>query len=100
MACLTASVISSAGSAPATTVWEYVATSRNAPVRSRSWNAPRPATDDGTCPEIASTGERSTFASYRPVSRFVDPGPAMAKQAAGLPVSFPYAEAANAAAPS
>ena len=31
--------------------------------RSRSWNAPRPRTFDGTCPEIASTGARSTLAS-------------------------------------
>ena len=31
--------------------------------RSRSWNAPRPSTFDGTCPEIASTGARSTLAS-------------------------------------
>ena len=39
------------------------ATSENAAVRSRSWNAPRPRTFDGTWPEIASTGARSTFAS-------------------------------------
>ena len=31
---------------------------------------------------------------------FVDPGPAIAKQAAGRPVSLPYALAANDAAPS
>ena len=46
------------------------------------------------------TGAWSSLASYRPVSRFVEPGPAMAKHAAGRPVSLPYALAANAAAPS
>ena len=32
---------------------------------------------------MASTGARSTAASYRPVRRFVEPGPTMAKQPAG-----------------
>ena len=34
------------------------------------------------------TGMRSALASYNPVSRLVDPGPAMPKQAAGSPVSL------------
>ena len=33
------------------------------PDRSTSWNAPRPSTFDGTWPEIASTGARSSLAS-------------------------------------
>ena len=53
-----------------------------------------------TCPVNAKSGARSTLASHIPVYIFVAPGPAIEKQAAGFPVSFPYAEAANAAAPS
>ena len=82
------------------TAWSRRATSSNTADRSRSWKAPRPSTFDGTCPEIAITGDWSSLASYRPVSRLVEPGPAIAKQAAGRPVSLPYALAANAAAPS
>ncbi len=59
------------------------ATSANAADRSTSWKAPRPRTEDGTWPERARTGARSTLASYRPVSRLVDPGPAMPRQPAG-----------------
>ena len=46
------------------------------------------------------TGAWSSFASYRPVSRLVEPGPAIARHAAGRPVSLPYADAAKEAAPS
>ena len=53
-----------------------------------------------TWPEIARTGDWSSLASYSPVSMLVDPGPAIAKQAAGRPVSLPYALAAKDAAPS
>ena len=60
---LQARVMSSAWLLPACTVWLYVATSANAASRSRSWNAPRPATAEGTCPVTASTGARSTLAS-------------------------------------
>ena len=62
-ACLSARVISSAWSDPGSSVREKPATSENAPARSRSWNAPRPSTLDGTCPQMASTGARSTLAS-------------------------------------
>ena len=82
------------------TGWLHWATFPKAACRSTSWNAPGPSTCVSTCPVSASTGERSTFASQSPVRRFVAPGPAMDRQAAGLPVSFPYAEAANDAAPS
>ncbi len=65
------------------------ATSLNTADRSTSWNAPRPNTFEGTWPEIATAGDWSSLASYKPVNRFVEPGPAIAKQAAGRPVSFP-----------
>jgi hypothetical protein len=48
----------------------------------------------------ATTGAPSRCASQSPVKRFVAPGPAIVKHPAGRPVSFPYADAANAAAPS
>ena len=99
-ACLTARAASSAWSLPACTSAVQAATSRKMAVRSRSWKAPRPRTLEGTWPEMARTGDRSSLASYRPVSMLVDPGPAMAKHAAGRPVSLPYALAAKAAAPS
>ena len=52
-ACLTASAASSAWSLPDWTVVVETATSRNTADRSRSWNAPRPITFEGTWPEIA-----------------------------------------------
>ena len=55
--------MSSAWSDSGSTVFDQLATSANAAVRSTSWNAPRPSTFDGTCPEIASTGARSALAS-------------------------------------
>jgi len=42
-----------------------------------------------TCPVNAKIGVMSTFASHYPVIILLLPDPAMAKQAAGLPVSFP-----------
>jgi hypothetical protein len=47
-------------------VWTVVvetATSAKTADRSRSWKAPRPSTDEGTWPEIATTGAPSSFAS-------------------------------------
>ena len=100
VACLTASPISSACGLLGNTVWLKAATEPNAPRRSTSWKLCTPSTLVATWPVSASTGARSTFASQRPVNRFVAPGPAIVKHAAGMPVSFAYAEAANAAAPS
>ena len=62
-ACFNARVINSAWSESGSTVLEYRATAANAALRSTSWNAPRPRTFDGTCPETASTGARSALAS-------------------------------------
>lgn len=88
-ACLQASVISSACLESRSTVWLQAATVPNAPARSTSWKAPGPSTWVSTWPVSASTGERSTLASHSPVSRFVAPGPAIVRQAAGRPVNFP-----------
>ena len=73
--------------------------------RARSWSRRRrrgtpptgrgPGTRRGRAPSTAPArrsrppGRRSSLASYRPVSRLVEPGPAMAKHAAGRPVSLP-----------
>ncbi len=90
-ACLTASVgqLGVVASRPAP-CRSRPATSPNAAVRSRSWNAPA-AEHLRRAPgrRWRAPAHRSTLASYSPVSRLVDPGPAMAKQAAGRPVSLP-----------
>ena len=66
------------------TGWLQPATEPNAAERSTSWNAPGPSTCVSTWPVSASTGARSTFASHRPVSRLVAPGPGD-RQARGRP---------------
>ncbi len=81
--------ISSACREDSSTVWLNAATLANAAARSTSWKSPGPRTWVATWPVSATTGERSTFASYSPVSRFVAPGPAIDRHAAGRPVSFP-----------
>lgn len=63
IACFIARLASSAWSEPSATVSLESATSENAASRSVSWKAPRPRTLDGTWPEIASTGDRSSRAS-------------------------------------
>ena len=88
IACFIASAASSLAFAAASTVWLHSATAENASLNGISWKAPGPRTWVCTCPVSARIGARSTFASHRPVSRFVAPGPAIEKQAAGRPVSF------------
>src|SRR5690348_8961851 len=51
-------------------------------------------------PVMASTGTWSSFASYRPLSRWIAPGPEVARQTPSLPVALAYAVAMNAAASS
>ena len=97
---LQASDISSACFELGNTVCEKRDTAWKAECRSMSWKAPGPNTWVCTCPVKASTGARSTLASHSPVNRLVAPGPAIVRQAAGRPVSLPYADAAKAAAPS
>ncbi len=91
IALLQARLTSSACLLVCSTGCDHCATLPNAAWRSTSWKAPGPSTWVSTWPVSASTGARSTLASHRPVSRLVAPGPAIARHAAGLPVSFPYA---------
>src|SRR2546423_2896884 len=51
-------------------------------------------------PTIATTGTWSSLASYRPLSRWIAPGPEVARQTPSLPVALAYAVAMNAAASS
>ena len=44
--------------------------------------------DRAVCPTIATTGTWSSFASYRPLSRWIAPGPEVAMQTPNLPVNF------------
>ncbi|CAM5300602.1 hypothetical protein SCANM63S_07320 [Streptomyces canarius] len=48
------------------------------------------------CPTIASTGTWSSFASYRPLSRWMAPGPDVAAQTPIRPLNFAYPTASNA----
>ena len=84
-----ASDTSSACGESGRTVCDQSATASNAARRSTSWKLCTPSTDVCTWPVSARTGARSTFASHIPVRRFVAPGPAIVRQAAGLPVSLP-----------
>jgi hypothetical protein len=51
-------------------------------------------------PVIASTGAWSSFASYKPLSRWMAPGPEVATQTPNRPVALAYPVAMNAAASS
>ena len=89
IACFTAKAINSACWLFSSTRWLNSATVLKALTRSTSWKLPVPTTWVATWPVKAKIGARSTFASQRPVNRLVEPGPAMAKHAAGFPVSLP-----------
>ena len=52
---------------------------------------------EGTCPVMAMTGEESMWALAMPVTRFVAPGPEVAKHTPGLPLARAYPSAACAA---
>src|SRR3954452_16286635 len=51
----------------------------------------------GTWPQIASMGACDFFASYRPLSRWMEPGPTVPMQTPSRPLSCAWAPAANAA---
>jgi hypothetical protein len=57
------------------------------PVMSASWKPSRPMSPVTTSPVMASTGTESIQASAMPVTRFVAPGPEVAKQMPTLPVT-------------
>jgi hypothetical protein len=54
---------------------------------STSWNESRPICSQLTLPVMNTTGDESMYAAAMPVSRFVAPGPDVAKQTAVLPVA-------------
>ncbi len=82
------------------TVFAYTATSANSRSLSTSWKKSLPISSLGTCPQIASTGACDFFASYRPLSRWIAPGPTVPMQTPRRPVSWACALTANAAASS
>ena len=57
------------------------------PVISTSWKASFPIIVEGTCPVIANIGDESIYAVAIPVTRFVAPGPLVARQTPTLPVT-------------
>lgn len=82
------------------TVAVKTATSLNNASLSTSWKKLVPISSVGTCPQIASTGACDFFASYRPLSRWIAPGPTVPMHTARRPVSCACADAANAPASS
>ena len=64
---------------------------------SSSWMEPGPMYCLATMPDRTSTGALSRLASYRPVARFVVPGPETDRHAAMWSVSLLYADAMKAA---
>ena len=56
------------------------------PVMSISWNESVPIWRVGTFPVMASIGTESRYAVAMPVTRFVAPGPEVAKTTPTLPV--------------
>jgi hypothetical protein len=59
------------------------------PVVSVSWKASLPTRSVETCPVSATRGSESMSASAMPVTRFVAPGPEVARQTPGSPVTWP-----------
>ena len=76
------------------------ATSANSRSLSTSWKKSLPSSSLGTCPQIASTGACDFLASYRPLSRWIEPGPTVPMHTPSRPVSWAWALTANAAASS
>ncbi len=67
------------------------------PRMSASWKASVPMNAELTWPVMATIGTESMYASARPVTRFVAPGPEVAMQTPTLPVAIAYPSAACAA---
>ena len=57
------------------------------PLTSASWNASFPINEVLTWPVNATTGTESMLAVARPVTRFVAPGPDVARHTPTLPVA-------------
>ncbi len=58
------------------------------PAMSASWKPSVPIRLDGTCPVMATTGTESMYASASGVTRLVAPGPDVAMQTPGRPVTW------------
>ncbi len=99
-AALTACSISDGIWSTLVTVWQNTDTSANSASLSTSWKKSLPMSSRGTWPVIASTGVWLFFASYRPLSRWMAPGPTVPMQTPSRPVSCAWALAANAPASS
>ncbi len=82
------------------TVWQKTATSAKSTSLSTSWKKSEPMSSRGTWPQMASTGAWDFLASYRPLSRWIAPGPTVPMQTARSSVSWACADAANAPASS
>lgn len=82
----------------AVTVWTYCPqASLNSVWRSTSCRYPLPSAVDMICPTIATTGLRSSLASYSPFSRWIAPGPWVARQTPTSPVYLAWPLAMKAA---
>ena len=68
--------------------------------RSTSWNASRPRRPRSTWPTRTNIAVESAVAVWMPMARLDAPTARVPRHAAGRPVSWPYASAAKAAAPS
>ncbi len=80
------------------TVTQYsLQTSLNSDCRSTSCWYSLPSADVADWPTMATTGWWSIFASYRPLSRWIAPGPLVARQTATSPVNLAWATAMKAA---
>ena len=73
---------------------------RTSPTWSASWNASRPSSSRSTWPTSANIGVESWRAVWMPIARLAAPTARVPTAAAGRPVSWPWASAMNAAAPS
>ena len=60
-----------------------------------SWKASDPIVQLFTCPVTITSGTESIWAEAIPVTRFVAPGPDVAKATPGLPVTRAYPSAAR-----
>ncbi len=75
----------------------YLEIGSNNATRSRYWWLSLCMRVVAACPAMATRGARSMLASATPVTRLVAPGPRVAKQTPGLPVSRPQTSAMKAA---
>ena len=100
IAALAACSISDGSWSTLVTVWQNTDTSAKSTSLSTSWKKSLPMSSRGTWPVIASTGAWLLRASYRPLRRWIAPGPTVPMHTASRPVSWAWALAAKAPASS